>query len=74
MCFSKNKLSAIHTWSKMVLEHYDPNPVFLMIIFCTNLVTQKTSQIQLPSADDLDLWSTVLLTKDKTKQFKEIMS
>lgn len=74
MCFSKNKLSAIHTCSKTVLEHYDPNPVFLMIIFCTNLVTQMISQIQLPSADALGLWSTVLLMKDKTKQFKEIMS
>lgn len=45
-----------------------------MIIFCTNLVTQMISQIQLPSADALGLWSTVLLMKDKTKQFKEIMS
>lgn len=32
------------------------------------------SQIQLPSADDLDLWSTILPMKDKTKQFKETMS
>ena len=36
----------------MVLEPYDPNPEFLMIIFCTSLVTQRISQIQIPSADE----------------------